>query len=83
MQNKLILTLDQGTTSRAIVFNHDGETVSISQNHLNRYSKPGWEHDPNEIWSFKLAAAEAIANRFERNSSHRHHQSTRNNNRLG
>jgi glycerol kinase len=39
MQNKLILTLDQGTTSRAIVFNHDGETVSISQNHLNRYSQ--------------------------------------------
>jgi glycerol kinase len=39
MQNKF-LTLDQGTTSsRAIVFNHDGETVSISQNHLNRYSQ--------------------------------------------
>jgi glycerol kinase len=56
MQNKLILTLDQGTTSsRAIVFNHDGETVSISQNHLNRYSKT-WmvEHDPNEIWSSQI-----------------------------
>jgi glycerol kinase len=25
MKNKLILTLDQGTTSSAIVFNHDGE----------------------------------------------------------
>jgi glycerol kinase len=32
MKNKLILTLDQGTTSSAIVFNHDGEIVSISQN---------------------------------------------------
>jgi glycerol kinase len=32
MKNKLILTLDQGTTSsRAIVFNHAGEIVSVSQ----------------------------------------------------
>jgi glycerol kinase len=63
MQNKLILTLDQGTTSsRAIVFNHDGETVSISQNHLNRYSQNLVEHDPNEIWSSQIScAAEAIA----------------------
>jgi glycerol kinase len=62
MQNKLILTLDQGTTSsRAIVFNHD-ETVSISQNHLNRYSQNLDGYDPNEIWSSQIScAAEAIA----------------------
>jgi glycerol kinase len=54
MKNKLILTLDQGTTSsRAIVFNHAGEIVSVSQNRA-AIPKPGWvEHDPKEIWSSK------------------------------
>lgn len=65
MQNKLILTLDQGTTSsRAIVFNHDGEIVSISQRPFEQiFPKPGWiEHDPNEIWSSQISvAAEVIA----------------------
>lgn len=65
MQNKLILALDQGTTSsRAIVFNHDGETVSISQKPFEQiFPKPGWvEHNPNEIWSSQISvAAEVIA----------------------
>ena len=65
MQNKLILALDQGTTSsRAIVFNHEGEIVSISQKPFEQiFPKPGWvEHDPNEIWSSQISvAAEVIA----------------------
>lgn len=65
MQNKLILALDQGTTSsRAIVFNHDGEIVSISQKPFEQiFPKPGWvEHNPNEIWSSQISvAAEVIA----------------------
>ena len=65
MKNKLILTLDQGTTSsRAIVFNHDGEIVSVSQKPFEQmFPKPGWvEHDPNEIWSSQIScAAEVIA----------------------
>lgn len=65
MQNKLILTLDQGTTSsRAIVFNHDGEIVSISQKSYEQiFPQPGWvEHDPNEIWYSQISvAAEVIA----------------------
>nr|WP_314896400.1 glycerol kinase GlpK [uncultured Flavobacterium sp.] len=65
MQNKLILALDQGTTSsRAIVFNHDGEIVNISQKPFEQiFPKPGWvEHDPNEIWSSQISvAAEVIA----------------------
>lgn len=65
MQNKLILTLDQGTTSsRAIVFNHDGEIVSVSQKAYEQiFPKPGWvEHDPNEIWSSQISvAAEVVA----------------------
>ncbi|WP_374173671.1 glycerol kinase GlpK [Flavobacterium tructae] len=65
MQDKLILALDQGTTSsRAIVFNHKGEIVSISQKPFKQiFPKPGWvEHDPNEIWSSQVSvAAEVIA----------------------
>lgn len=65
MNNKLILALDQGTTSsRAIVFNHDGEIVNISQKSFEQiFPKPGWvEHNPNEIWSSQISvAAEVIA----------------------
>ncbi len=45
--------LDQGTTSsRAMVFDHGGRVVSVSQKeHEQIYPKPGWvEHDANEIW---------------------------------
>ncbi|HMI69121.1 MAG TPA: FGGY family carbohydrate kinase, partial [Solirubrobacteraceae bacterium] len=46
--------LDQGTTSsRAMVFNHEGRVVSVAQKeHEQIYPKPGWvEHDPKEIWA--------------------------------
>lgn len=49
-----ILAIDQGTTSsRAIIFNNNGEIVHIAQQEFNQiYPKPGWvEHDPLEIWS--------------------------------
>jgi glycerol kinase len=65
MKNKLILALDQGTTSsRAIVFNHNGEIVNVSQKSFEQiFPKPGWvEHDPNEIWSSQMSVtAEVIA----------------------
>lgn len=51
---KYILTLDQGTTSsRAILFNHEGAIVSLAQKEFKQiYPQPGWvEHDPMEIWS--------------------------------
>lgn len=50
---KYILAIDQGTTSsRAIVFNHDGQVVSVAQKEFQQiYPKPGWvEHNPDEIW---------------------------------
>ncbi|OZM55797.1 glycerol kinase [Lottiidibacillus patelloidae] len=50
---KYILSLDQGTTSsRAILFNHDGKIVNSSQEELQQYfPQPGWvEHDAEEIW---------------------------------
>ena len=51
---KYILAFDQGTTSsRAIVFDHDGLPVATAQKEFTQiYPKPGWvEHDPEEIWS--------------------------------
>ncbi|WP_411681010.1 glycerol kinase GlpK [Clostridium thailandense] len=52
--NEYILTIDEGTTSaRAIVFNHEGECVSIAAKEFTQYyPKSGWlEHDANEIWT--------------------------------
>lgn len=49
-----ILALDQGTTSsRAILFDHDGAIVATAQKEFTQYyPKPAWvEHDANEIWT--------------------------------
>src|SRR5689334_23744416 len=51
---KYAAALDQGTTStRCMVFDHEGKVVSVSQKeHEQIYPKPGWvEHDPKEIWA--------------------------------
>lgn len=65
MKKEYILALDQGTTSsRAILFNHKGEIVTVAQKEFKQiYPKSGWvEHDPQEIWSTQLAVmAEAMA----------------------
>jgi len=57
---KYVLALDQGTTSsRAIVFNHDGAIVSVAQQEFPQiYPSPGLvEHDPEAIWSSQLSVA--------------------------
>jgi glycerol kinase len=60
-----ILAFDQGTTSsRAIVFDRDGEIVSSAQQEFRQiFPAPGWvEHDPMEIWQSQIQVArEAIA----------------------
>jgi glycerol kinase len=62
---KYILAFDQGTTSsRAIVFDHDGSIVAVAQKEFKQYfPQPGWvEHDANEIWATQSGvAAEAMA----------------------
>jgi glycerol kinase len=64
-EKKYILALDQGTTSsRAIVFDHNGQICSVAQKEFTQYfPKPGWvEHDANEIWASQASVvAEAIA----------------------
>jgi glycerol kinase len=55
-----ILALDQGTTSsRAILFDHDGAIVAVAQREFEQiFPRPGWvEHDPGEIWATQIAVA--------------------------
>ena len=65
MEKKFILALDQGTTSsRAIVFDHNGHIKSVAQKEFTQYfPQPGWvEHNPSEIWSSQASViAEAIS----------------------
>ncbi|MCR8560135.1 glycerol kinase GlpK [Mucilaginibacter sp. BJC16-A38] len=55
-----ILALDQGTTSsRAIIFDHDGKIKSVAQKEFTQiFPQSGWvEHDPNEIWFTQAGVA--------------------------
>ena len=65
MTNQYLLALDQGTTSsRAIIFNPEGQMVAVAQKEFKQhYPQSGWvEHDAQEIWSSQLSVAtEAIA----------------------
>ena len=54
---KLILSIDQGTTSsRSILFDLNGKKIFSSQYEFKQiYPNLGWvEHDPNEIWRVTL-----------------------------
>ena len=61
---KFVLAIDQGTTStRAIIFNHSGEIISVGQKEFTQiFPNPGWvEHNPLEIWeTTRLVVAEAL-----------------------
>jgi glycerol kinase len=60
MAGKFILALDQGTTSsRAIVFGHDGAIRAVAQQEFEQIlPAPGLvEHDPEAIWSSQLEVA--------------------------
>jgi glycerol kinase len=55
-----ILALDQGTTSsRAIVFDHDGAIHAVAQKEFTQiFPSGGWvEHDPGEIWASQIGVA--------------------------
>ncbi len=55
-----VLALDQGTTSsRAILFGHDGNIAGIAQHEFKQiYPDTGWvEHDPYEILTSQLTSA--------------------------
>jgi len=63
MAKKYVMAFDAGTTSsRAILFDHDGEIVSVAQQEFPQiYPKPGWvEHDPMEIWGSQSGVARQV-----------------------
>jgi len=58
MSDKVILSIDQGTTSsRAVVLSQSGQALSIAQKELTQhYPESGWvEHDPVDIWQDTLS----------------------------
>ena len=63
MSDQLIIALDQGTSSsRAVLFNHDGDIVDVTQQEFEQhFPKPGWvEHDANEIWSSQFRVLQML-----------------------
>lgn len=70
MNTQFILALDQGTTSsRAILFNHDGHIVETAQREFEQFfPEPGWvEHDANEIWTSILACITEVLRKADVN----------------
>jgi glycerol kinase len=62
---RFVLALDQGTTSsRSILFDHDGGIVATAQREFTQhFPQSGWvEHDAEEIWATQAATiAEVLA----------------------
>lgn len=62
----VVLALDQGTTSsRAIVFDHDGRVLALEQREFTQqFPQPGWvEHDPEDIWESQYQTAQEALRR--------------------
>jgi len=60
---KYIIALDQGTTSsRAVLFNEEGEIKGIAQQEFRQlFPRSGWvEHDPEEILNSQLAVLQRL-----------------------
>ncbi len=59
----VVLALDQGTTSsRAILFGHDGRPlIQKNQEFPQLYPQPGWvEHNPEDIWNSQIEVARHV-----------------------
>ncbi|NJC22432.1 glycerol kinase [Arthrobacter pigmenti] len=72
MPQQYVIAIDQGTTSsRAIVFDHQGNIVSSGQKeHEQIFPKAGWvEHNPIEIWD---NTREVIGNALSKANLTRH-----------
>jgi glycerol kinase len=60
---RYVLALDQGTSSsRAILFDHDGTPVAQAALEFPQiYPRPGWvSHEPEAIWATQLEAARKV-----------------------
>lgn len=70
---KYILSLDQGTTSsRAIVFDHQGSICSVAQKEFKQiFPQPGWvEHDAMEIWASQGSVAKEALLKYSLKAEH-------------
>jgi glycerol kinase len=66
MAASFILAFDQGTTSsRAILFNQQGQIIQIAQKEFTQhFPQPGWvEHDAMEIWQSQIEVAREVVAR--------------------
>ncbi|WP_288292683.1 glycerol kinase GlpK [uncultured Varibaculum sp.] len=71
-EKKYVMAIDQGTTSsRAILFDHGGQIVSVGQKeHEQIFPKAGWvEHNPIEIWA---NIRECVADALQKAEVNRH-----------
>ena len=69
---EFVMAIDQGTTStRAIIFNHSGEIVSVGQKEFTQiFPNPGWvEHNPIEIWD---TTRQVVADALQKAEINRH-----------
>lgn len=60
MEQKYILSIDQGTTStRAIIFDKGTNIIGVAQKEFEQiFPSPGWvEHNANDIWASVLAVS--------------------------
>ncbi len=63
MKSKMIIALDQGTTSsRAVLFDHQASIVDVVQEEFTQhFPKPGWvEHDATEIWDSQFTVLQKL-----------------------
>lgn len=71
-EKRFVMAIDQGTTSsRAILFDHAGQIVSVGQKeHEQIFPKAGWvEHNPIEIWE---NIRECVADALQKAEVNRH-----------
>jgi glycerol kinase len=69
---KHIIALDQGTTSsRAVLFNEDGQIIGIAQQEFKQiFPRSGWvEHDPMEILSSQMGVLQRLIAQHNVNAS--------------
>lgn len=72
MEEKYILSLDQGTSSsRSLLFDSKFNVVSLEQKEFGQYyPKAGWvEHEPLEIWDSQIYTAKQLIEKIKINVS--------------
>jgi glycerol kinase len=63
-----LVAIDQGTTStRAMAFSREGETLATAQTPFEQiYPQPGWvEHDPEVIWATTLTTTREVLGKLK------------------